>query len=177
MKTLDLNGAWKFRAVDRSGSLGPSRRDLLRWHDGAVPGTVHTDLMACGLIGDPFYRLQENDVQWVDGLAWEYRREFTVPADFLSAGAIDLVAAGLDTYALVTCNGRQVGSSSNMFVGHRFPIKRFLRKGRNVLSILFDSPVERSKRLEKEHGRLRVALEPHRVYVRKAQYSFSWDWG
>ncbi|HTY59347.1 MAG TPA: glycoside hydrolase family 2 protein, partial [Bacteroidota bacterium] len=120
---------------------------------------------------------QENDVQWVDGLAWEYRKEFTVPADFLSAGAIDLVAAGLDTYALVTCNGRQVGSSSNMFVGHRFPIKRFLRKGRNVLSILFDSPVERSKRLEKEHGRLRVALEPHRVYVRKAQYSFSWDWG
>jgi beta-mannosidase len=177
MKTFDLGGAWKFRAIDRDGMIGVSHREALRWHDGSVPGTVHTDLMACGLIGDPFYRRQENDVQWVDALAWEYRKEFTVPRDFLAAQEVDLVASGLDTYAHVTCNGARVGSSSNMFVGHRFPLKRFLREGKNVLTILFDSPVARSKRLEEENGRLRVALEPHRVYVRKAQYSFSWDWG
>jgi beta-mannosidase len=177
MKTLDLGGAWKFRGIDRSGRLGARQRKALRWRDASVPGTVHTDLMACGLIPDPFYRKQENDVQWVDGVAWEYRKEFTVPRAFLEERAIDLVAGGLDTYATIRCNGRIVGSTADMFVEHRFPLKRFLREGRNVLGVLFDSPVIRAKRLEKENGRLGVALEPHRVYARKAQYSFSWDWG
>jgi beta-mannosidase len=177
MKTLDLGGAWKFRGIDRSGALGAPHRKVLRWLDGSVPGTVHTDLMACGLIPDPFYRMQEKDVQWVDGVAWEYRKEFTVPRALLEEQAVDLVAAGLDTYATVRCNGRMVGSTANMFVEHRFPLKRFLRGGKNVLSIHFESPVVRTKRLEKENGRLAVALESHRVYARKAQYSFSWDWG
>jgi beta-mannosidase len=177
MRRLDLGGAWKFRGVDRSGSLAARHRRALRWLDASVPGTVHTDLMACGLIPDPFYRMQENDVQWVDGVAWEYRKEFTVPRAFLEEQALDLVAGGLDTYATIRCNGRTVGSTADMFVEHRFPLKRYLREGKNVLSILFDSPVVRSKRLEKENGRLEVALEPHRVYARKAQYSFGWDWG
>ncbi len=177
MKTLDLGGIWRFRGIDAGGSLDARHRRVLGWHDGSVPGTVHTDLMACGLIGDPFYRSQENDVQWIDGLAWEYRKEFTVPRGFLSAAAVDLVAGGLDTYATITCNGKRAGASADMFVAHRFPLKRFLREGKNVLTILFDSPVARAKRLEEEHGRLAVALEPHRAYVRKAQYSFGWDWG
>ena len=177
MKTLDLGGAWKFRGLERNGSPGAGHTKVLRWLDATVPGTVHTDLMACGLIPDPFYRMQENDVQWVDGVAWEYRKEFTVPRAFLREQAIDLVAGGLDTYATIRCNGRIVGSTADMFVEHRFPLKRFLREGKNLLSIVFDSPVIRTKRLEKENGRLGVALESHRVYARKAQYSFSWDWG
>jgi beta-mannosidase len=177
MKTLDLGGAWKFRGIERSGAPGSRHREVLRWLDASVPGTVHTDLMACGLIPDPFYRMQENDVQWVDGIGWEYRKEFTIPRGFLREQAVDLVAGGLDTYATVRCNGRIVGSTADMFVEHRFPVKRFLCEGKNVLTILFSSPVIRAKRLEKENGRLGVALESHRVYVRKAQYSFGWDWG
>jgi len=56
-------------------------------------------------------------------------------------------------------------------------IGKLLRPGKNTLEVTFDSPVLRAKKLEKEYGILNVALEPHRVYVRKAQYSFSWDWG
>ena len=177
MKKLDLGGAWKFRGLAGSGAQDTRHRKAFRWLDASVPGTVHTDLMACGLIPDPFYRMQENDVQWVDGVGWEYRKEFTVPRAFLEERAVDLVAGGLDTYATIRCNGRIVGSTADMFVEHRFPVRRFLREGKNVLTILFDSPVIRAKRLEKEHGRLGVALESHRAYVRKAQYSYSWDWG
>ncbi len=177
MKTLNLDGAWKFRGIEGSEPLDAPRRKVLRWHAASVPGTVHTDLMACGLIPDPFYRMQENDVQWVDGIGWEYLREFHVPAGFLAETAVDLVAGGLDTYATILCNGRVVGSTADMFVEHRFPVKRFLREGKNVLVVRFDSPVARSKKLEGEKGRLEVALESHRVYARKAQYSFGWDWG
>ena len=177
MKTLDLGGAWQFRAIESGTPLEVSRREALRWHAASVPGTVHTDLMACGLIPDPFYRMQEKDVQWVDGIAWEYRKEFRVPQGFLAEAAVDLGAAGLDTYATIRCNGRVVGSTADMFVEHRFPVRRFLREGKNVLSVRFDSPVLRAKQLEGQNGRLEVALESHRVYARKAQYSFSWDWG
>ena len=84
---------------------------------------------------------------------------------------------GLDTYAEIRCNGKRIGTTEDMFVEHRLPIKRYLKAGKNILKILFDSPVERSQKLEERHGVLHVALEPHRVYVRKAQYSFGWDWG
>jgi len=33
------------------------------WAGATVPGTVHTDLMAQGKIGDPYYRLNEHNVQ------------------------------------------------------------------------------------------------------------------
>lgn len=177
MKRLDLGGAWKFRGIDRHGTLPAGHGGVLRWMDASVPGTVHTDLMSAGAIPDPFYRMQENDVQWVDGIAWEYRREFTVPPEFLEEDAIDLACGGLDTFATIRCNGRIVGTTADMFVEHRFPVRASLREGKNVLSILFESPVVRAKELEKENGRLGVALDPHRVYARKAQYSFSWDWG
>ena len=37
-----------------------------KWFPAAVPGCVHTDLMTNGIIEDPFYRLNESKVQWVD---------------------------------------------------------------------------------------------------------------
>jgi beta-mannosidase len=64
-----------------------------------------------------------------------------------------------------------------MFVPHHFDLMGILRPGKNTIEILFDSPTLRSEAMEREHGRLQVALEPHRVYARKAQYSFGWDWG
>jgi len=178
MKSIDLGGAWKFRGLRPSGSLPRGvNTKAFRWMDATVPGTVHTDLIARGIIGDPFYRMQENQVQWVDALRWEYRTDFQVPVGMLRERAVDLVARGLDTFATVRCNGRRVGTSADMFVEHRFPLRRFLRPGRNTLSIVFDSPVLRSKQMEKEHGPLEVVLEPHRAFARKAQYSFGWDWG
>ena len=176
LRTLDLNGRWQFRAVDPYHALPANKRHLKKWMTAQVPGTVHTDLLTRGAIPDPFYRAQENAVQWVESLQWKYRREFTVPADLLAHESIELVAHGLDTYAGIWCNGKHIGSTANMFVEHRLDLKRFLRAGRNTLEILFDSPTFRSMALARRHGALNVALEPHRAYVRKAQYSFGWDW-
>ena len=142
-----------------------------------VPGTVHTDLMTEGIIPDPFYGMNENLVQWVDSLQWLYRREFNVSREMLREKYIELVAEGLDTFAEVRINRKTVAATANMFITHRIDIKRYLRRGRNIIEILFDSPTMRSRALETSHGMLRVALASHRVYARKAQYSFSWDWG
>ncbi|HXX63574.1 MAG TPA: glycoside hydrolase family 2 protein, partial [Bacteroidota bacterium] len=177
MKTLSLDGRWQFRALRPAGNLPGFPKRALRWMNASVPGTVHTDLMACGLLQDPFYRMREKEAQWVEHVDWVYRRQFDVQEDLLGERAIELVAAGLDTFAEIHLNGRRLGDSANMFVEHRFAVKQALRHGRNVLEVRFASPVRESKRLEHHYGALQVALESHRVYVRKAQYSFGWDWG
>ena len=176
MQSLDLGGKWSFRAEKASGNPVEARK-LTKWMPATVPGTVHTDLMAAGKIPDPFYRMNENGVQWIDRVAWVYRRSFTVPRSLLDEPVIDLVAEGLDTYAEIRINGIMVGTTANMFIPHRFSLAGLLRVGRNTIEIRFDSPTLRAEALEREHGRLQVALQPHRVYVRKAQYSFGWDWG
>src|SRR3990172_3970071 len=177
MKKIELQGGWRVRAIDKYRTLPTSKRSVTRWMKGTVPGTVHTDLLANGKIPDPFYRMNEKDVQWIDMQQWLYRKQLDVPADFLKERRIDLVAEGLDTYAEIRINNKRVGETANMFVEHRLDVKRYLRAGRNTIEVLFDSPSIRSKELERKHGRLQVALEPHRVYIRKAQYSFGWDWG
>jgi len=143
----------------------------------SVPGTVHTDLLAAGLIPDPSTGMAESDVQWIEQQQWAYRRTFTVPGQLLKERNVELIAEGLDTYAKIYCNGKSIGKTEDMFIPHRLPIKRALKAGKNTLEIIFDSPVDRCRALERRHGALRVSHEPHRVYARKAQYSFGWDWG
>jgi len=177
MKKIELNGTWSLKAVDRYRTMPKEITGAVQWMNGFVPGTVHTDLLANGKIPDPFYRMNEQQVQWVDSQQWLYRREFDIDEGFLREKYIELVAEGLDTYADIRINGKAVAITANMFVAHRFNVKEFLRTGKNLIEILFDSPVMRSKVLDKKLGALDVGHEPHRIYVRKAQYSFGWDWG
>ncbi|MGH7452515.1 MAG: beta-mannosidase, partial [bacterium] len=142
-----------------------------------MPGTIHTDLLAVRKIPDPFYRDNEWQVQWVSEIGWRYQRKFEVPVELLAQDNIDLAADGLDTFATIFINGRRVGETGNMFIPHRFEVESLLRAGENEIEICFDSPMQRTQELEARYGKLPVALESHRVYARKAQYSFSWDWG
>ena len=177
MKTIDLNGTWQFKAIDWYKTLPNSHERVMRWMKGTVPGTVHTDLLANGIIPDPFYRVNELDVQWIDSQQWHYRKNFSVPERLLKESAVYLVAEGLDTAAQITLNGNVIGITANMFVCHEFEIRQYLRVGTNRIEILFDAPAVLSKKLEQRYGKLRVASESQRVYLRKAQYSFGWDWG
>ena len=85
------------------------------WYGATVPGTVHTDLMDNKLIDDPFYRLNERGVQWVDKEDWIYRTTFDVAPELLAKRNIVLHFEGLDTYADVTLNGKKVLAADNMF--------------------------------------------------------------
>ncbi|MGA7160255.1 MAG: sugar-binding domain-containing protein [Bacteroidota bacterium] len=177
MKQIVLNGTWSFKAVDKYRTMPKEVAEVTEWMSGSVPGTVHTDLLANGKIPDPFYRMNEQQVQWIESQQWVYRREFNIDAEFLETKHIELVAEGLDTYAHIRINGKPVAETANMFVEQRFDAKKSLLTGKNLIEILFDSPVMRTKALEEKHGSLDAGHEPHRIYVRKAQYSFGWDWG
>ena len=53
----NLHEGWKFQRVSK---------DVFMWHPATVPGCVQTDLLAIGDIQDPYYRMNERNIQWID---------------------------------------------------------------------------------------------------------------
>lgn len=167
---VDLHSGWQFRQVGTD-----------TFYAAQVPGCVHTDLLANGLIPDPFYRDNEAKLQWIEKEDWEYALQFRVPSELLSRDRIELVCEGLDTYADVELNGAVVLRADNMFRTWRVDVREHLKDGENRLRILFRSPVnEILPRMQNipfhlpapnDHG------EKTSPYTRKAPYHYGWDWG
>ncbi len=65
-----------------------------QWMEAAVPGCVHTDLIRNGIIEDPFFRLNEHDVQWIDKKDWVYKTLVDVPASLMDKQQIVLLLPG-----------------------------------------------------------------------------------
>ncbi|GAA2855661.1 glycoside hydrolase family 2 protein [Streptosporangium fragile] len=141
----------------------------------SVPGCVHTDLLAAGLIDDPYLDDNENRLSWIGRTGWLYETEFTVPdGDFHRA---DLVCEGLDTVATVIVNGVEAGSAANMHRSHRFAVRELLREGVNTLAVRFDSPQRYAEEQRAAMGdRPGPYPEPY-PFIRKMACNFGWDWG
>lgn len=179
VNTMEIKDNWRFTEADSEG-----------WMDATVPGCVHTDLMANGKIEDPFYRLNEHDVQWVDKKDWVYRTNLNVTDEWLSKDRVELDFKGLDTHADVYLNGQKILVADNMFRGWAVDVKKHLQQGDNELKIYFHSPIKVG--LEKYDNYPHVVhsspndlaeigqvpgnkwVSPH---LRKAQSHFGWDWG
>jgi beta-mannosidase len=140
-----------------------------------VPGCVHTDLLAAGLISDPFLDDNETLLGWIGRADWTYETTF----DWTDSGdpRVDLVCAGLDTLATLTVNGTEVGHTANMHRGYRFPVKHLLREGTNDLRVRFDSPYRYAEALRDELGDRPNAYPEPFNFIRKMACNFGWDWG
>ncbi|HET9495578.1 MAG TPA: glycoside hydrolase family 2 protein, partial [Chloroflexia bacterium] len=168
MHTQTLTGGWQVR-----------REGAEEWLPATVPGGIHTDLMAAGVIPDPFAGDNERRVQWVAREDWRYRRTFTVEPGLLDHDKVFLAADGLDTLAAVTLNGQEIGRTDNMFRQYRWDVKGLLRSdGPNEIEVAFASPVKYVK--EKQTVRALPGVSqaiPGGPYLRKAPCQFGWDWG
>ncbi|OCL02433.1 glycoside hydrolase family 2 protein [Glonium stellatum] len=138
--------------------------------------SIHLDLMSERLIPDPFVGMNEKTVQWVHLKDWVYECAFPIPEVKLEEW-VDLVFEGLDTFALATLNDQVILKSNNMFVPYRVNVSKLL-KPMNILRIVFESPYIKGEEILKDRGQ-RVCWNGHysRIYLRKAQYHFGWDWG
>jgi beta-mannosidase len=178
MRYLQLSHNWQYKQRNATLSLEEDFASADGWLPATVPGTIHQDLLASGQIPDPFFGLNEPLVQWVGERDWLYRCEFVLPSFIDDENTIALRCDGLDTFATIWLNGTQVLVSDNMFVSHRVPLSSLLQPGRNVLHILFESALRRGKEREAHYGSLPVWNgDASRLYVRKAQYHYGWDWG
>ncbi|CAH2351302.1 putative beta-mannosidase B [[Candida] railenensis] len=137
---------------------------------------IFPDLLSNGQIEDPFVDANELKVQWVAEKDWEYKTQFKVVRQGERLSSYKLVFEGLDTYATIFLNERPILTTDNMFLKYAVDIDPIL--GDNELRILFESALNVSKSLERQHGELLCWNgDSSRLYVRKAQYHFGWDWG
>lgn len=171
-----LNGKWEFKLGDKYSPLTPQEIIKKKWIKAEVPGTVHTDLLRNKLIDEPFYSNNEIKLGWIGESDWVYKTVFELPFK-KDDTAIKIIFDGLDTISKIYLNGIHLGNTKNMFLKYEYDVTNILKETNNELKIYFESPVNYSMEEEKKYGRLPVALNSHRVYIRKAQYSFGWDWG
>src|SRR5829696_7641953 len=84
-----------------------------------------------------------------------------------------LVFHGLDTFATIYLSGEELGKHHNMFCEAVFDVGDLVRPRENTLALLFDRPLDHvGEELPGQWGR-----NPERVFMRKAQFGFGWDWG
>src|SRR5258705_13559142 len=168
--SMALLTGWQFRQVEKG-----------TWYPATVPGCVHTDLLKNKLIEDPFYRDNEQKLQWIGKTDWEYQTTFEITPDVLRHPNIDLVFEGLDTYANVFLNDESLLNTDNMFRTWRTDTKKLLRPGANTLRMRFRSPInEVLPRMAKMSYQLPAGNdqgEKTSPHTRKAPYQFGWDWG
>ncbi|QOV34899.1 glycoside hydrolase family 2 protein [Streptomyces ferrugineus] len=139
----------------------------------AVPGCVHTDLLAAGVIPDPFVGLGETEVAWVGRRDWTYETDLDAASAHTAYEQTDLVFDGLDTVAEISLDGRPLGRVRNMHRSYRFDVTGL--SGR--LSVRFASAYAEAEAVRGRLGERPAAYAEPYQYLRKMACSFGWDWG
>ena len=161
----ELNSGWQFRQDN----------DITNYQPATVPGTVHTDLLANGRIPDPYVGTNESKVRWVEDAAWIYETDFTLTKEQLKEKHLQLEFDGLDTYASVYLNDSLILQAEDMFLAYKIDVKRFLKKT-NHITVIFNQASWKINQNKMESS-IKTYPGGDRVFIRKAQYQFGWDWG
>ena len=84
-----LDQGWEFRRISAGAGDEDPAGIGSAWRPASMPGTVHTDLLAHGLIPDPYVGAPEAGLQWIGLADWEYRAQFDVDAATLARLALN----------------------------------------------------------------------------------------
>ena len=160
LQATPLTDGWTLRHPEGTAAALPA----------AVPGCVHTDLLAAGLIPDPFLGRNEAEVAWVGRRDWTYETDLDAASD---QEQTDLVFDGLDTVAEILMDGQLLGRVRNMHRAYRFDVTGL--SGR--LSVRFASAYAEAEAVRGKLGERPAAYAEPYQYVRKMACSFGWDWG
>ncbi len=156
MKKICLGGEWTLEN-QKIGTLTAT-----------VPGCVHTDLMAHGLIKDLYWRDNNKQYEWLENENFSYSRTF----DAVETDNATLVFEGLDTYCDIYLNGEKIGEADDMFIEYHFPVGEKLKEKNNILRVDFRSAVKEVEGLPQNVA----AFTKERLRTRRIQCTYSWDW-
>ena len=161
--------------VWRNDPSGIKRIDLPESIPATVPGCIHTDLMAAGIIKDISIDGKEQDQFWI----WKTDSEYsTVIKQDDSPTQKHLVFQGLDTISTITLNDNVVLTTKNMHRSYRVDVTELLKAGDVEMKIAFAAPLSDA---ETKLAALGTAYpRPYEMpynYQRKMACSYGWDWG
>ena len=174
--SLSLTGQWEFKPYPL-----PARRmsdlDGEDWNISNVPCSIFNSLIESGQIKQSQIDSKPEKFSWVSKKPWVYRKIFDTPNDLLNCDRAELVFDGLDTIASIWLNEKLIAKTNNMFIPFRFDVTELLKPKENKLLVKFEPAVECAEKLMARYTVFNESdfSNPYRVYIRKAQYQFGWD--
>lgn len=139
-----------------------------------VPGDITVDLYRAGIVKDPYFGLNYKEIEWVARRDFTYQTVIVADDELLQNESVSVVFDGIDVFSDVYLNGKHLGETKNMFLQYRFEIRPLLQKGNNVLTVEMHSTLNIMDKIDTT-GYYAIFNEP-RMFVRKAQCHFGWDW-
>ena len=139
-----------------------------------VPGDITDDLYRAGIIADPYYGLNHNDLAWISQQDFTYSCHFSVEEDILAQEEVLLNLNGVNLFAAIYLNGQLLGNTENMFLQYTYEVKSLLRENDNILQVKFHSTAKEMDKIDCT-GYFGVFNTP-RIFLRTVQCGFSWDW-
>jgi beta-mannosidase len=180
MLGTDLRTGWTVRAIggDPSGRVQGT-------YKAEVPGCVHTDLMAAGVIPNPYLDGNEAALRWMDEIDWRYATVLdpgAVPLQSPAPGErVDLIFDGVDTVATVRLGDRpdrvELGRTYNMHRSYRFDISQHLTGQPVEVEVDLHSATGYAEAEQERLGDRPRAFPAPYNFIRKMACSFGWDWG
>ncbi len=187
MLITELRTGWTVRAIG-----GNSSGRVPGTYRAEVPGCVHTDLMAAGVIPDPYLDGNEAALSWMHDIDWRYATALDPTTVALEAPGpverVDLIFDGIDTIATVRLGAMraelveaaeqvELGRTYNMHRSYRFDISPHLTGGAMELQVdLHSASAYAEAEQERLGDRPRAYHAPYN-FIRKMACSFGWDWG
>ena len=151
------------------------------WVKAEKSGSIQEILISKGELPDPFVGINENKFDWIENYEWEYRSIFSSDSIDITKNKIELQLPWVDTYAKIYLNDSLILETSNSFLPYFIQIKERIKKGNNLIKVVFTPPILKHQTTAIEHGIFYPA--PNDVgsiqiapLVRKPQYQFGWDW-
>ena len=175
-QSIPLHATWQLMHAEPN--LGPTAACSAfplekRWVPAQVPGDVHLDYQRAGLIGDPFYGLNHDHIRWMEEMDWWYRTDITPPA-VEQGKRLHLLFEGLDVFATVFLNGKEVGRNNNMFTPLRLDVTDRTKPGGNRLEVCLGAPLFPPDRPARTAD-VRGYGQALRLQVRKSQSCYGWN--
>lgn len=138
-----------------------------------IPGSIHTDLIAAGLIGDLRIDGTELEQEWIRNADSLYTAKIL---GRVAGGNYELKFDGLDTLATVSINGSVKLQSENMHRAFSIDVTDVASHDFD-LEIAFRAPLPEALKRQSEMGAYPNPYDMPYNYFRKMACSYGWDWG
>lgn len=139
-----------------------------------VPGDITIDLYKAGIVKNPYFGDNQKENDWIPRRDFTYVTTIEADEALLKNESVELVFNGIDVYSDIYLNGKLLGSTDNMFLQFRYDIKEHLQLGKNDLRVEMHSTLNKMDTFDTT-GYFSIFNEA-RIFVRKAQCHFGWDW-
>jgi len=144
-----------------------------------APCTMYSVLLEHKQIPDPFYGLNEREMQHLGEKDCTFEAVFPVSEEELKKDYTELTFHGLDTICHIYLNGVCLDKVKNMHRTYVYDVKSLLHPGENRLRLEFKSPVQYFTEEQRKHYLYMNDGDtiPGTAHLRTAMYQSGWDWG